>query len=244
MDKPIRAIFLDVGNTLRFLVKDPEHQEKARREIARLAGVDADPEVFCAEIDARYKEYRKWAFEEMREAPEEELWTRWLLPDLPAERIRAAAHDLTYQYRQASGRRIVPPDARSTILELNRRGYVMGIISNLITTREIPDWLAEEGLTTYFKSVMLSSVFGYRKPHPAIYEEATRRAGVEAACCAYVGDNPDRDVEGTRAAGFGMVILMLNEEARQKPLSDATRPDLIISRLSDLLNHFPGVNGS
>ncbi|MEM5774792.1 MAG: HAD-IA family hydrolase [Anaerolineaceae bacterium] len=244
MDNPIRAIFLDVGNTLRFLVKDPEHQEKARWEIARLAGVDADPEVFCAEIDARYKEYRKWAFEEMREAPEEELWTRWLLPDLPAERIRAAAHDLTYQYRQASGRRIVPPDARSTILELNRRGYVMGIISNLITTREIPDWLAEEGLTTYFKSVMLSSVFGYRKPHPAIYEEATRRAGVEAACCAYVGDNPDRDVEGTRAAGFGMVILMLNEEARQKPLSDATRPDLIISRLSDLLNHFPGVNGS
>lgn len=237
----IRAIFLDVGNTLRFLVKDPVHQAKARQRIAELAGTDRNPEEFCAEIDARYKEYRKWAFKEMREAPEDELWTRWMLPDFPAERISCASNELTYQYRQSAGRRVVPADAKATILELTRRGYVMGIISNLITRDEIPNWLNEEGLTPYFKSVLLSSVFGYRKPHPAIYQEAARRAGVDVSCCAYVGDNPDRDVEGTRAAGFGMVVLMLDEEGRQKPMTDQTRPDLVIGSLSDLLEYFPGL---
>lgn len=35
---------------------------------------------------------------------------------------------------------------------------------------------------------------------------ACRCIGTPEANCAYVGDNPVRDVEGTQAAGFGMMI--------------------------------------
>jgi putative hydrolase of the HAD superfamily len=242
MVNKIRAIFLDVGNTLRFAIQDDEYQGKAKRLIAELAGADQDPEVFWQEIDRRYrKEYRKWAFAEMREASEVDLWTQWLLPEFPKDRISANAHELTYQFRLSAGRRIVPEDAKPTVIELNRRGYAMGIISNLISTEEIPNWLEDEGLAPYFKSVLLSSVFGYRKPHPAIYQEAVRRAGVDAINCAYVGDNPDRDVQGTRAAGFGLVILMPDEEGKKVPITDANRPDLLIDRLSDLLRYFPAL---
>jgi HAD superfamily hydrolase (TIGR01549 family) len=239
MDQNIDAIFLDVGNTLRILVKDTLHQAQARQKIAALAGTLEDPDTFCERLDARYKAYRKWAFENLCEAPEAELWTRWMAPEFPAEKIAPLGVELTYQYRQSMGRRVLQQDAREVVAELDRRGYILGIISNVITSREIPDWLDADGLTPYFKSVVLSSVFGKRKPDPAIYHEAARLAGVEPARCVYVGDNFARDVVGTRQAGFGMIIIMPDAEDRDAPVAEQYRPDLIIHTLSELLDVFP-----
>jgi FMN phosphatase YigB (HAD superfamily) len=138
------------------------------------------------------------------------------------------------------GRRFAQPDAKQTVVELTRRGYRLGIISNTITEREIPLWLEEDGFSQYFHTVVLSSIFGYRKPGPEIYMEATRRAGVSPAKAAYVADNLSRDVLGTRRAGFGMIIIMIDpEELKKKEITDQNRPDLIIHKLSDLLEYFP-----
>ena len=142
MPSEFEAIFLDLGNTLRILLKDEAHQARARQEMVRLVGAPEDPDAFCQEIDRRYKAYRKWATEHRLEAPEAELWTRWLLPDYPVEKVAPLATELTFQYRQSMGRRVVQEDGRAVVLELHRRGYVLGIISNVITSQEIPDWLA------------------------------------------------------------------------------------------------------
>jgi putative hydrolase of the HAD superfamily len=243
MPPEIEAIFLDLGNTLRILLKDEAHQARARQEMARLVGTPEDPDAFCRKIDQRYKVYRKWATEHRLEAPEAELWTRWLLSDYPAEKTALLATELTFQYRQSMGRRVVQEDGRAVILELHRRGYVLGIISNVITSREIPDWLDADGLTPYFKSVVLSSVFGKRKPDPAIYHEAARLAGVEPARCVYVGDNFARDVVGTRESGFGMIIIMPDPADSDEPVDDEYQPDLIIRKLSELLDVFPARAG-
>ena len=241
MSHNIEAIFLDLGNTLRILLKEEEHQSRARRKIVEMVGTDEDPEAFCEKLDARYKTYRKWAFVNLVEAPEAELWTRWLTPEFPAEKIAPQAVELTYQYRQSMGRRVVVDGGKEIVIELHRRGYILGIISNVITSQEIPDWMDADGFTPYFKSVVLSSVFGKRKPDPAIYHEAARRAGVESARCVYVGDNLKRDVTGTRAAGFGMVIIMISpEELAEATITDENRPDIIIHEFRELLNIFPG----
>jgi putative hydrolase of the HAD superfamily len=239
MNKNIEAIFLDIGNTLRILIKDEPYQAQARLRIASLVGTSESPEALWEQLNRRYKVYRKWAFDERVEAPEPELWTRWLLPECPAAQIVPLAHELTYQFRQAMGRRVVAEDGRQVIIELHRRGYILGIISNVITTQEIPDWLEADHLAGFFKSVVLSSVFGRRKPDPSIYVEAARRAEVEPAHCVYVGDNPSRDVVGTRLAGFGMAIILPDPEDRDEPIAPEYQPDLIIHKLSDLLDAFP-----
>ncbi|GAB4407702.1 MAG: hypothetical protein Kow00123_20700 [Anaerolineales bacterium] len=239
MERDIEVIFIDVGATLRVLVEDEEYQAEARRRIAELVGTQESPEAFCAELDKRYKTYRKWAFETLNEASERELWTRWLLPDYPEEKIAPLAGELTFLYRQTMGRRFAQPDAKDVVLELTRRGYRLGIISNTITEREIPQWLEEDGLKPYFPTVVLSSIFGRRKPGPEIYLEGARRAGVEPARAAYVGDNPTRDVEGARKAGFGMVILLLDPAEADEPIAEENKPDYVIRRLSDLLDIFP-----
>jgi HAD superfamily hydrolase (TIGR01549 family) len=239
MSHKIDAVFIDLGNTMRILVKNEEYQSNARRRIAELVGTQESPVGLCQRIDERYKKYRKWAFETWIEAPESELWTKWLLPDYPAETLTPIATELTFQFRQSMGKRIVQQDAKHVVSELDTRGYRLGIISNVITSQEIPDWLEADGFSKYFKSVVLSSVFGHRKPDPQIYWEAARRIGVQPEKCAYVGDNPSRDVVGTRNAGFGMVILLMDPvEAEKDPPTGEYKPDVIIHEFKQLLAIF------
>jgi HAD superfamily hydrolase (TIGR01662 family) len=240
MNHNMEVIFIDVGATLRVLVEDPPYQEHAKEQIAALVGTTQSPDAFCAELDKRYKVYRKWAFETLREASERELWTRWLLPDYPEERIGPLAGELTFLYRKTMGRRFAQPDAKDVVIELTRRGYRLGIISNTITEREIPQWLEHDGLSQYFPTVVLSSIYGHRKPGPEIYLEATRQANVHPGHAVYVGDNPIRDVVGAREAGFGMVIIMPEPGDEDKLAAlDDSKPDAVIEKLSDLLNLFP-----
>jgi HAD superfamily hydrolase (TIGR01549 family) len=213
----------------------------ARRKIAQLTGTSDAPEAFCEKLNARYKTYRTWAFENLTEAPETELWTRWLTPDLPADRIAPQAVELTYQFRQSMGRRVVVDGGKEVVRELCRRQYTLGVISNVITSREIPDWLEADGFAPYFKSVVLSSTYGKRKPDPSIYLEAARLAGIDPCKCAYVADNLKRDVTGTRQAGFGMVVILISpEELADEAVTDENRPDKIIHQFTELLDLFPG----
>jgi FMN phosphatase YigB (HAD superfamily) len=143
-------------------------------------------------------------------------------------------------WRDKDGRRIPRTDVKQVVLELDRRGYVLGIIANTITETEIPDWLEHDQLTHYFKAVVLSSKVRNRKPGPEIYWEAARRIGVEPQYCVYVGDNPNRDVVGTRKAGFGMVIILMDpKKGANEPPEGENKPDHIIHTCSDLLKIFP-----
>ncbi|MGE5124040.1 MAG: HAD family hydrolase [Acidobacteriaceae bacterium] len=240
MGTDIEVIFLDHGNTLRFVVIDEEYASHARQELMRLVGAEEPHDVFYAKLEEKWKSYRKWSLEAMVEASEKELWTMHLLPDYPADKISPLAGRLTRLWRNRDGRRIPTPETKGVIQELNRRGYTLGILANTITETEIPDWLEEEGIAHYFKAVVLSSILGIKKPDPEIYWEAARRVGVDPCRCVYVGDNPKRDVVGTRKAGFGMVILLLSPEKHAaEPPTGENVPDHIIHKLSELLDIFP-----
>ena len=240
MNHKVEAIFLDHGNTLRIVVKDELFQAQARQQLAALVGVQESPEAFFERLDERYKVCRKRAKETLIEASERELWTRRMLPDWPSDKIAPLSGKLTRLWRDRDGRRVARPDVKQVVVELSKRGYCLGIIANTITETEIPDWLEEDGLTKYFKTVILSSKFGRRKPGPEIYLEAARRAGVDPARSVYVGDNPSRDILGARLAGFGMVIILMEPATLQKePPTGEEKPDLIIHELSELLGIFP-----
>lgn len=87
-----------------------------------------------------------------------ELWCRWLLPDYDQKRIAQVCHELSFEYRQSKGRRVVVDGGAEVIRTLHERGYKLGIMSNLIGEHEVPDWLEEDRLAPYFGSVVLSSV--------------------------------------------------------------------------------------
>ena len=240
MSQNIEGILLDVGNTLRIVIKDEAFMADAKRQITELVGAQMPTDAFIELLETRYQVLRKQAKEKLIEASEKEMWTKWMLPDFPAEKIAPLSGKLTRLWRDCDGRRVPRDDVKETVIELNKRGYLLGIIANTITETEIPDYLEEYGLTDYFKTVVLSSKVGIRKPNPEIYWEASRRLGVDPGKCVYVGDNPVRDVEGTRAAGYGMMILILEPETLKKePPTGEVKPDHTIREIKDLLDIFP-----
>lgn len=240
MNRDIEAVFLDVGNTLRVVVPDQVFQTQAKQQLAALIGSSEPVEKVFDRLAVRWKDYRKWSLDNLTEACEQELWTRFMLPDYPFEQIAPLAGRLTRLWRDKDGRRVPRHDVKATIVELSRRGYCLGIIANTITETEIPDWMNSDGLSSYFSAVVLSSKVRSRKPGPEIYWEATRCTGIPPERSAYVGDNPLRDVVGTRKAGFGMVIILMDpEELEKDPPTGENKPDVIIHECRQLLDIFP-----
>jgi len=240
MTPDIQAIFLDVGNTLRIVLPEPDFQARAKQQLMELVRSTEDLTTFFDRVEARWKAYRNYSKNALLEASELELWSQWLLPAYPIEIIAPNTSRLTRLWRDRDGRRVARHDAKETVIELRRRGYLLGIIANTITETEIPDWMIADGVTQYFKTVILSSKVRIRKPDPNIYWLAARVMGVDPAHCAYLGDNPIRDVEGTRAAGFGMMVLFEEPDTLAKePPTAEYKPDYAIKETSQLLDIFP-----
>lgn len=236
----IEAIFLDIGNTVRIVIEDPEFQAQARQQLYDLVGAKESIDNFYESLEVKWKAYRKQSKSSLKEATERELWSKWLLPEYPEERIGPLAGKLTRLWRDHDGRRVPRKDAKETIIELSERGYLLGIIANTITETEIPDWMEADGVRNYFKTVILSSKVNLRKPDPEIYLLAAKQIDVPPDKCAYVGDNPVRDVEGTYSAGFGMMILFEEPATLAKePPTNIVKPDYCIKNLRELLDIFP-----
>lgn len=240
----VDTIFFDVGNTLRIVLRDDmEFRANAEKELMKLVGTTEEHDEFFAKLEKNWKAFRKFEKDTLLDVGEMELWSRFMLPDYPAEHICACAGRLTRLWRDHDGRRVARDDVKSTLIELDRRGYTMGIIANTITETEIPDWMVEDGVAHLFKTVLLSSKVRLRKPDPAIYLLACRAIDKAPENCAYVGDNPIRDVQGTREAGYGLMIRIDEPDTLvQEPQEVTLHPDYTITKISDLLDIFPALN--
>ena len=240
--KRYKAVFFDLGGTLRIALLEEAWMRHARRKMAEIAGSPVPYEDFYQMVEERYEPYRKWALGENRESNDEELWCRWLLPDYDQARVKQVCHELSFQYRQCKGRRVVVDGGVEVIKGLHERGYKLGIISNLIGENEVPDWLEEDGLDQYFDSVILSSVCGLRKPCFEIYQLAAKEMGVELSECVSVADNIKRDIPGAKKAGVGCNIIFSSPEKKHPvEYTDENRPDAVIEDFREILNLLPSL---
>ena len=238
--KRYKAVFFDLGGTLRIALLEEPWMKHARRKMAEIAGSPVPYEEFYQMIEERYEPYRKWALAENKESGDEELWCKWLLPDYDPARVKQVCHELSFQYRQCKGRRIVVDGGVEVIKGLHDRGYKLGIISNLIGENEVPDWLEEDGLDQYFDSVVLSSVCGLRKPCFEIYQLAAKEMGVELSECVSVADNIKRDIPGAKKAGVGCNIIFSSPEKKHPvEYTDENRPDAVIEDFREILDLLP-----
>jgi putative hydrolase of the HAD superfamily len=100
------------------------------------------------------------------------------------------------------------PDAVTTLQALRQgplagaaRPRSIGIITNgpAEVQRAKLELLRMPQLVDFF---LISEEFGAAKPDPAIFREALRRAGVAPEEAVFVGDSPEHDMAGARAAGI------------------------------------------
>jgi putative hydrolase of the HAD superfamily len=236
----IEAILFDMNGTLR--IREP-HEPTQRAAITRmleLLGKEDASDAYWEELTRRQKAYSHWAQENLLQLSEGEIWTRWILPEYPREQIGPFAAELTLAWSERKGRTIPKPGAEEMLIELRRRGYRLGVISNTMSTLDIPRSLDSYGWKEYFEIVILSSFLKCRKPAPEPFLEAARVLKVDLARCAYLGNRISKDIVGCKRAGFGLGIIL---EPANGPRADeqdqVVSPEAIIHSLNELLEIFP-----
>jgi HAD superfamily hydrolase (TIGR01549 family) len=145
----------------------------------------------------------------------------------------------TLAWKETRGRMIPQPDAEETLLELKRRGYRLGVISNSMSSLDIPRSLETFGWKDFFEVVILASMVKCRKPAPEIFWEATSALNIEPTNCAYLGNRISRDVVGCKRAGFALGIIIETPGGHLTDELDQTiQPDVFIHSLKELLDLF------
>jgi len=240
MADSIEAILFDMGGTLRGSIKKDEASKvEVVEKIIAILGADVAPAEFASLLIERSRAYARWARKSLVDVDERELWTKWMLPDWPAWQIGPIAVQLNENWREAIADRTIFPETKPVILELFRRGYRLGLVSNTTSSVEVPKALSELKIAGCFETIILSAQVGKRKPDPAILLEATDQMGVSPDKCVYVGNRMDRDVLPSKKAGFSQVILLKDGEAPDLSDEPVFEPDIFISNLTDLLQIFP-----
>lgn len=215
---PLRAVFLDVGETL--MRPDPTWEHVYTRALDAYGvevdfddlrsalrnvyqgggyGFDGTFEPTPEHSHRRLVEMDRYAFDQLGMAP---------LPDEFFVHLAELFQDpATWQ---------VFPDVRPALDGLKERGLILGAVSNWAW--QLPELLDRLGLGAYLDFVAASARIGFDKPHPGIFEWALERAGVPATSVLHVGDHLDADVAGAR--GVGIDAVLIDRRGRYQPPPD------------------------
>jgi putative hydrolase of the HAD superfamily len=236
----IEAIFFDMNGTLRVRESHEPTRHASVERMRDLLKLTNPSDSYWEEMEHRYKAYSRWAQENLLQLPEKEIWTHWLLPGAPPEQIEPVAPELTLAWSKRKGRTVPRLGAGETLLELKNRGYRLGVISNSMSSLDIPCSIDAFGWSDLFEVVILSSAVKCRKPAPEIFWEATSKLNIEAGNCTYLGNRISRDVVGCKRAGFSLAIIIEPAGMPRKDEQDQIiQPDAVIHSLDELLEFFP-----
>ena len=139
------------------------------------------------------------------------------------------------------------PGAHRTLLELVRRGYRLGVVTD---APRLKAWqrLWAVGLAELFDVVVTHTDAGAAKPAGRGFETALTALGVRSHEAAMVGDWLQRDVVGGNRLGLFTVLARYgtagHEDLTRPPVAlvegDDETPDAVAESLDDLLRLFPG----
>lgn len=96
-------------------------------------------------------------------------------------------------------------DAAPALAELRSRGLGVVVVSNWDCS--LSEVLERVGLRELVDHVFTSAEVGAPKPDARIFEAALAAAGCDPDDAAHVGDSPQHDVAGARAAGIRPLLL-------------------------------------
>jgi len=110
-------------------------------------------------------------------------------------------------------------DTLSTLKDLDNRGLILGLISNVVQDME-PTY-TELGLQPYLDFKVTSAEVGCDKPNPEIFQAALKKAQVKPDEVIYIGDQYDLDIVGAR--GVGMTALLIDRNDYFPDITDCPR---------------------
>ena len=223
----IKAIFFDVDFTL--IHPGPTFQGHGYADACARHGVTADAARFDAAVAAASSTLHA---EGGPYDPEVFIeYTRRIIEGMggAGPGADAAARDL-YDQWSACHHFTLYEEVPDVLRALHADGFTIGLISN--TQRSLKTFEEHFALDGLFHVAISSSDHGFMKPHPSIFEEGLRRAGVAASEAVMVGDSVPHDIAGALRIGMRGILVA------RSGLSAGAPPDVpVIGSLRELRSH-------
>lgn len=214
----LQAIFFDIGDTLVF--DDPPLRERfgiALQQAYIPYSPRRLPEAFqVGEATALECYLRGLPWDDpvvMQQSAEQVIEALGLPPLSPSQwqAVRSAFDRVPFVRR-------VHPHAHTLLRELQRRGFVLGAISDWNHT--LPNLLEEWELASFFHARSVSALVGVTKPNARLFQNALLQAQTPPKASLHVGDWYALDVVGARAAGMNALLF---DHAGRTPDADCPR---------------------
>ena len=204
---PLRAVFLDIGDTIMRPNPSWEH-------VYALAFEEFGVTVAIEDLHRALREayhHGGWGMEGGFEPSEETSFRRTVAIDAAAIAALGIGPMPDAFYRRLAEMFLVTshwhifPDAYGALSGLRERGLTIGAVSNWVWN--LPELLHALDLVGGFDFIAASARIGFEKPHRRIFEWALEQAGAAPEEVIHVGDHIDADVEGARAVGIAPVLI-------------------------------------
>jgi len=226
---PVRAVFLDIGDTLVEGWSPRERLNELMREaLVRAFGERDWYDAFVSAefgpadgAEAHRQETNRWV---------EEWFTNsgYGLDDVAVDRLRSTGSvplDLVAK---------LVPGAAEALRWSKGNGLVIGLVTNTLWRGDEEVWedLRRFGLDDAVDHVVSSHSVGWQKPHQAIFRRALELSGVPAAEAVMVGDRMVQDVWGAKRLGMRAIWRRPLTGAPQEQVD--VEPDATIDDLTEL----------
>jgi putative hydrolase of the HAD superfamily len=204
----IKAVFFDVDFTL--IYPGPTFQAEGYRRACAARGIIVDPAKFEAATTAS-----SFILDEV----EEQIYTHDVFIHYTASIIEqmggrgANVVDVAreiYEQWSVNHHFEIYDDVAPVLTELQRRGFIVGAISN--SHRSLEAFAEHFSLRDIITVSVSGFEHGYMKPHRSIFDAALQRAGVAAGEAMMVGDSLAHDIGGAVSAGWHAVLLRRSGE--------------------------------
>jgi REG-2-like HAD superfamily hydrolase len=230
--KPLRAVFLDIGETIMRPSPSWEHVYAIAFEDF---GVQVDVEELREALRRAYH-HGGWGLSEGFEPTEETSFRRTVEVDkLAIAELGLGPMPDTFFRRLsdlflATATWHIYPDSLPALDALCERRIVVGAVSNWVW--QLPELLHSLDLVRHFDFIAASARIGFEKPHPEIFRWALREARAEPDEVLHVGDHIDADVQG--ALGVGITPVLIDRHGR---FTEADLPPgaVMVRSLADLV---------
>lgn len=191
----IRGVIFDIDNTLTDFMKMKRTAVDAAVEGMMDAGLPGKKQAL---VDEFFEHYWKEGIEDQK------IFDKILKAKLGAIDYKILASGILAYRRSKNGTMTLYPRVNQTLMELKTMGIRLTVLSD---APKMEVWLriVSLGLHHYFDEIITSEDFGVKKPDPKPFRKALEVLGTRPEETIMVGDWPDRDVKGAKAAGIRAV---------------------------------------
>ena len=239
----IKAVMFDMGGTLEDLYSEEKNDRATAYALYDILQkhhiqVPYEAEALWAIVGAGIQAYKKDSERTLMEARDSgklaELSVKYFGVD--REKLAEISEEIAHMWETTFYDRSLREHAAEMLRGLKEDlGLHVAVVSNTGSLFQVFSTLEKYGVRQYFDEITLSSIVGYRKPHPNIFRIACAQADLDPAECAFVGDTLSRDVVGPRRMGFGRVFKINSFLTPQKDLGKYdVAPDYQITDIYDV----------